>query len=174
MRWYALRVFHNKVFQAEEALMAASVECYVPTTTEVVERDGERVRRKRPVIPSLMFVRVSRSQLAAIESMDDLNVRAYTRFDGHGRRIPAPIPDREMQVFILVSSSGEQGLEYFDADSAALSVGSRVRVVGGVFKGSEGYIKRIKGNRRFIVRINGVCAVATPYIPVAFLEKVDD
>ena len=31
---------------------------------------------------------------------------------------------------------------------------------------------RIKGNRRLIVAIQGVCAVATAYIPQCFLRKI--
>ena len=50
--------------------------------------------------------------------------------------------------------------------------GVRVRVTEGPFKGAEGYIKRIKGNRRLIVSIEGVVAVATTYIPGCFLEKI--
>jgi len=49
----------------------------------------------------------------------------------------------------------------------------RVRVIDGEFKGAEGYIKRIKGNRRLVVAIEGVVAVATAYIPSCYLEKVD-
>lgn len=43
-----------------------------------------------------------------------------------------------------------------------------MRVTEGPFKGAEGYIKRIKGNRRLIVSIEGVVAVATTYIPGVF------
>ena len=55
---------------------------------------------------------------------------------------------------------------------AELRRGDRVRVTEGVFKGAEGYIRRVKGNRRLIVSIEGVVAVATTYIPGCFLEKI--
>ena len=45
-------------------------------------------------------------------------------------------------------------------------------VTDGPFKGAEGCIHRIKGNRRLIVAIQGVCAVATAYIPQCFLRKI--
>jgi len=52
-------------------------------------------------------------------------------------------------------------------------VGEKVRVINGHFKGLEGYIKRIKKDRRLIVTIEGVVAVATEYIPRDFLEKIE-
>ena len=50
--------------------------------------------------------------------------------------------------------------------------GDKVRVIDGVFKGAEGHIVRIKKNHRLCVCITGLCAVATGYIPKAFLEKI--
>ena len=45
-------------------------------------------------------------------------------------------------------------------------------VTGGPFKGAEGHIKRIKRDRRLIVTIKGVVAVATAYIHPSLLRKV--
>lgn len=62
---------------------------------------------------------------------------------------------------MLVTSTGDPGLEYLGEEPSDLRSGDRVRVTEGPFKGAEGYIKRIKGNRRLIVSIEGVVAVAT-------------
>lgn len=42
----------------------------------------------------------------------------------------------------------------------------------GPFKGAEGHIKRIKKDRRVVVAIGGVVAVAITYIHPKFLEKI--
>lgn len=73
---------------------------------------------------------------------------------------------------MLVSSSGEQGMEYFGADEPKFHWGEHVKVIGGKFKGAEGYICRIGKNSRLVVAIEGVCAVVTSYIPKVFLEKI--
>ena len=49
-----------------------------------------------------------------------------------------------------------------------------MRVTDGVFKGAEGYVKRIKKDRRLVVSIRGVVAVATSYIPPQFLEILSE
>ena len=48
-----------------------------------------------------------------------------------------------------------------------------MRVVDGPYKGCVGYIKRIKGDRRLLVSVEGLALVATSYIPSVFLEKLD-
>ena len=49
-----------------------------------------------------------------------------------------------------------------------------MRVVEGPLKGAEGYIKRIQKNRRLLVAIEGIVAVATSYIPPQFMETVKE
>lgn len=77
-----------------------------------------------------------------------------------------------MDIFMLVTSSGEQGMEYFGEDNPKFYKGERVRVIDGKFKGAEGVICRIRKNSRLVVTVQGVCAVATSYIPQAFLMKL--
>ena len=50
--------------------------------------------------------------------------------------------------------------------------GQRVRVIDGPYKGCTGFIKRVKGDRRLLVSVEGLALVATSYIPSAFLEKI--
>ena len=58
-------------------------------------------------------------------------------------------------------------------DRPEYHMGDRVVVTQGPFKGAEGHIKRIKKDRRLVVTIPGVVAVATAYIPPDFLKKID-
>ena len=72
-------------------------------------------------------------------------------------------------MFIFVTTVGSRNLEAVDP---ALAKGDRVRITGGVFRGAEGYIARIRNAKRLIVAIEGVAAVATSYIPKDFIEKI--
>ena len=92
-----------------------------------------------------------------------------------GTSEPAPIKDKEMEMFILVCRTPVEYLKFFDEDFLAkCKVGQKVRVTGGLYKGAEGYIKRIKKDRRLLVRIEGVAVVATGFIPPSQLEPVDE
>lgn len=151
LHWYALKVFYNKVFAVEEELTADDTECYVPVEETMVERGGQRRKVRRPVINSLMFFRAAEERAVAVQRQ---------------------LTDREMNVFMLVASSGETGLEYFGDEDRKFAEGQRVRVTDGPFRGAEGSIQRIHGDRRLLVSIRGICAVATTYIPKAFLEEI--
>lgn len=89
------------------------------------------------------------------------------------RRHPAEIPDSQMSNFILVTSASDDLIPLGQVSEEFLK-GDRVRVKAGIFEGAEGVIKRIKGDRRLIVSIDGFTAVATCYIKPEFLEKVKE
>ena len=200
--WYALKVFYNKVFemedrladmgfqtylavelvrlQGEEHLAAARAlarvpEGYRPDSRYI--RRGPEIFQRKPLVKSLIFVRADKNGILRISDMlkgpVDLN-----KPEGFVYRTPdwkdfSVIPDRQMTLFILVTSSGETGLDFFSTDDfTRFRRGEKVRVVEGPLKGAEGYVKRIKRNRRLLVSIEGIVAVATSYIPPQFLEKV--
>ena len=89
------------------------------------------------------------------------------------RTQPAIIRDKEMEVFRFVVTAGHQGLTLLGDDRPEYHLGDRVVVTQGPFKGAEGHIKRIKKDRRLVVTIPGVVAVATAYIHPDLLKKVE-
>ena len=50
--------------------------------------------------------------------------------------------------------------------------GERVRVTGGIFEGVEGEFIRVKNDRRVVVSIRGVMAVATTFIHPSLIEPI--
>ena len=192
--WFAMHVYMNKVTACRDELMyintqltldtkersklitpnllGSQLDYYAPfTRIDHVNSRGKRVVTEKPVIPSLFFIRCTHSQVAAFE--DWMGDRAFLyKHIKDGMVTPIAIPLREMQMFMMVSSGDQEGLDYFGADAYDWKRGERVRVIDGRFKGLEGEIKRINGTKRLIVAIEGVCAVATTYIPRCFLEKI--
>ena len=79
-----------------------------------------------------------------------------------------------MEVCRFVVTAGHEGLELLGDDKPEYHIGDRVVVTGGPFKGAEGHIKRIKRDRRLVVTIPGIVAVATTYIHPSLLSKVDE
>ena len=137
----------------------------------VLKQDGTKKNVRKPVINSLLFFHSETYIAKEIQKILTDKVILYTRQIDF-KKIPLAIPEREMNIFMLVTSSGEKGLEYFDTDNPKFYQGDHVKVIDGTFKGAEGYICRIKKNHRLIITVHGVCAVATSYIPQAFLKKI--
>ena len=172
--WYALKVFYNKVFEVEELLQEDGTETYIPCHYVREERQGQMQVIRKTLIPSLMFFRSTERYAKDFQNRLLNRVMLYMKRASEYRKIPAPISDSEMEMFILVTSAGDQGLEYFPDDYMSYKVGQKVRVIGGIFKGAEGYIKRIKHNRRLTVTLSGICMVATSVIEPCYLEKIED
>lgn len=170
--WFAIKVFYNRLGEVEHQLSKRGIETFVPMTMSVVVRgDGRKQKVRKPLVNSLMFFNSSYETAVDVDRRLSGRAMVYCRPDPPRR--PASIPPREMTVFKLVASAEDSELEYLGGDTERYSVGQLVRVTDGAFAGAEGRICRIKGDRRLVVTINGVCAVATAYIPSCFLKKIE-
>jgi transcription antitermination factor NusG len=194
--WYALKVFYGKVFEIEALLTDMDLETYIPVRKDLLKGEdhmravrrlatpddrrhdnqfiqmGPLIYKRVPVVSSLLFVRAPKDRLKEVEDSVKEKGFVYRTAD---RKNEAVIPDKQMAMFQLVCSSGAEGLEFFaDEDMTRYKAGDRVRVLEGPLKGTEGYIKRIRKDRRLLVSIEGFIAVATSFIPPQFLEKVPD
>jgi hypothetical protein len=152
--WYALRVFYNRVQPLIADCKAEGLEFFAPVE----------------VIASLLFLRCREDELWAFMAAHTEGLYLYRMA---GSRRPAVIRDREMEVFQFVVTAGRGGLTVLGEDRPEYHMGDRVVVTGGPFKGAEGHIRRIKKDRRLVVAIAGVVAVATTYIHPSLLRKVD-
>lgn len=121
-------------------------------------------------IKSLIFIRCPKSQIMQLKGQLWDRLLFYK---GAGTREPQAIPERVMQTFLIMAPFHDEPVFYLAVDDPHLFEGKRKRVVKGVFAGCEGIIKRIKGERRLIVKLSDKAAIATPYIPQDFLEDIE-
>lgn len=168
LHWYAVKVFYRRVAEVEKAVAEAGYETYVPTHI-VQENEGGKSRTKRePLVSGLLFVR------ATAQYIKDFQFQFYGKamlYRNAEKKALAVIPDREMEAFKFVTSAGDKGLELISIPPGELP-GTRVRVIGGMFEGAEGYIRRVDHRKRFFVVLEGIVAVATSYIPAQWLEAI--
>ena len=170
LHWYALKVFYNRVVYLKSLLDPEGVETYVPFHTVEQFDKGRLAYEEKQLIPSLMFVRCQETWLQEFKRKYPADFMFYTEAES---RRPGVIPDGEMRSFILVTSADSgRNVKYFGADAPEYHTGDKVRVTGGIYKGAEGYIKRIKKDRKLIVSVTGVAVVAVSYIHPSFLEKI--
>ena len=152
--WYAFKVYYNRVQPLIADCKELGIEFFAPTD----------------IIRSLLFLHCDEDALAHF--VEAHRNQAWVYYNS-GRTHAAVIPDREMEVFRFVVTAGREGLTLLGDDRPEYHEGDRVVVTGGPFKGAEGHIKRIKRDRRLIVTIRGVVAVATTYIHPSLLQKVE-
>ena len=152
--WYALKVYFNRVQPLIADAREAGIEFFAPTDT----------------IGNLLFLHCGEAELTHFAADHHGQVWVYRNTEGTK---PSAIPDREMEVFRFVVTAGRDGLTLLGDDRPEYHEGDRVVVTGGPFEGAEGHIKRIKRDRRLVVTIRGVVAVATAYIHPSLLRKVE-
>ena len=149
--WYAARVIDRRK-ETHERLSATGLRTY-----------------SVPGMPTLLFVQCAPD---TVKSLRDRFYGALLFYLDPTRTAPAPISDREMASFIIVTSGASEVIE-LDMRDRSFFQGQKVRVTGGPFEGAEGIVKRIKGDRRLIVEIPGVTVVATSYIHPSLLEPAE-
>ena len=147
--WYALKVFYNRVDFLQERFKAARYETFAPS------------------FDSLLFVKCQERYL------EDLKREHWDKFmyykDAEGKH-PGKIPDHEMEVFMLATSGS--GGEFLGSDTENYMIGDKVRISSGIYKGYEGYIRRIKHDRKLLVCLQGVAVVAFSDVNMEFVEKI--
>lgn len=166
-RWYACRIFHNKIEYIKQRLTKDGIRYFIPVRLEQKEQEENFVYKEEPIIPSLIFIRTTETYLHTLKENNQQHISIYTN---PGTSKAAIIPDDEMEIFIYVITKGCERLESI---YEKLVKGNKVRIIGGLFKGAEGYITRIHGTKRFVVIVKGVAAVATTFIPRCFIERID-
>ncbi|MBO4341169.1 MAG: UpxY family transcription antiterminator [Bacteroidales bacterium] len=165
--WYALKVFFNRVEMLREVFKASRYETFVPMLLERPDGGGKPV--EKPAVPSLLFVKCSEQFLTDLKH-DRWDVfMCYPDTEGH----PGKISDHDMEVFMKATSAPLQGGEFLGSDTQNYMVGEKVRVKEGVYKGYEGYIKRIKHDRKLLVCLEGIAVIAFSNIKMENVEKID-
>ena len=162
----------NRSLKAKDILDAVRVENFVPMRSVVEVCGRRRVRKSVPAIRNLIFVRTTPSSIRELKSRYLFLQSLTHRVDGHTE--PIVVPDEQMRHFIAVASSDDEHLIYLQPEEVRFGAGDRVRVRGGVFEGVEGVFVRAKGTRdkRVVVMLEGVAAVALVTLPVQLLEAL--
>ena len=169
--WYPLRVTYNRELKVKADLDARGVTNFVPMQYRREEHGGVMVKRLVPSIHNLIFVNLTPSEMIEYKRTTALPIRYIMSRETHK---PLTVPNREMDNFIKIAGTYDENLIYLNPDPGDFSKGERVRVIGGPFEGAEGVFVRVKGDRRVLINIQGVVAVASTYVHPSMIEKLPD
>lgn len=169
--WYALRVTYSRELVLKQYLDEACIENFIPMHYGYIIKGGRRVRKLVPVVHNLVFVYSFRACIDRLKNETALPIRYIMDKETNN---PIVIPERQMRSFIAVAGTNEEQLVYLEPAAVALRHGQRVRVTGGIFEGVEGEFIRVKNDRRVMVSIQGVMAVATTYIHPSLIEPINE
>ena len=166
--WFAIKTRQD--FRAEEILSPLCEEIFFP---KEITKNAAGIRRKRAIIPHVLFVRTNERNLLALESEGRTDPGAPLSFWIY--RYPKNneiqvIPEEQIRLLRLLTANDATRCEIFRKHD--FTEGQRVRVTAGPFKGYQGSVQRVKKNKHVIVKIEGICLVMLPYIHPDLLEVV--
>lgn len=172
--WYVLRITYQRELRVKEQLDKMGIQNFVPT---------RRVRRRtaqgqfcyvtEAALHNYVFVKTTRVVLRQLKTELILGLR-YVMRDIDGRRLLLVVPEEQMQSFIAVAGNTEEHILFLSVDEIDLKKGEKVRILGGPFAGVVGTFMRItkKHEKRVVVQIEGLVAVATTALPASLVEKI--
>lgn len=153
LKWFAVRVIEDRP--------------YVLKFLEIERVEVVRIAD----IPNLMFLHCDTKTILWLKSELWGHLLVYRKA---GSNQPDPVPEWAIRTIRIMAPFHDEPVIYLAVDDPEFFTGKVRRVTGGIFAGCIGVVKRIKGERRLIVRVSERAAIATPYIPQEFLEDAEE
>ena len=172
--WYAMSATFCRELKAKEYLEGNGVECFIPMRYElIIEKTGGKKKKFVPAIHNLIFAYTTRKRIQELKT--GVDYLQYIVKPCEGRKEPVVVPQEQMQQFIKVCDTHNEKLLYLSPEEINLKKGTNVRIVGGVFDGVEGQFVKVEGkrNKRVVVQLQGLVAVATAEITDGYIEVLD-
>ena len=155
--WYVVNTYsghENKV--KEKLLMRANtmgMEDYifrvvVPEQKEVEIKDGVTKERVKKMFPGYILVEMIMTDEAWFIVRNTPGVTGFIGSSGKGAK-PTPLPPQEVDNVLKV-----MGMSRIDVDKE-LSIGTKVKIIGGPFTGMFGTIEEIDNdNQKFVLNVD--------------------
>jgi transcription antitermination factor NusG len=158
--WYAMRATFNREMLAKEMLDKEGIENFIPLRYQVTKHGDKKQIELVPIVHNMLFVRTNKATIQRIKS--EVPYLQYLTNPREDKNHPIIVPDEQMNLFMLISSTYDNSLLYFDPQELQLSKGVRVRIHGGLLDGYEGLYVKVQGkrNRRIVFMLSNVLAVA--------------
>lgn len=168
--WYAARALHQKTATLMQQAKECGYHIYYPVRTVELMSGGTILYEQQPFMENLFFIRCTLTQIKDFRFKNNQDIIIYR---DRNQQDPAPIRDKDMDMFILITSvqDNQSNLECLPS-RPEYAQGDLVRVTKGVYAGAEGIVRRIRKDRKLLVAISGVAVIAVSNIPLNYLEKI--
>lgn len=180
-QWFVLRATYGRTKKALEYFKAKNVETYLPMHYVIKEINGKRKLVHEPLLSNLIFAYMTREKSHEFVKKPSVTaswLKYYTDKTKEvetntGKNPPVTIPDNEMLNFIRLTSVNSEHIMVVPPKRCHFKSGDLVRVIDGPFTGIIGRVGRAAGQQRVFVVLDGVCTVATAYIPNDFIQIIE-
>lgn len=180
-QWFVLRPTYSRAVKASIALTQQGLEVYMPVIkVRQVVRHGfsrpEIAYVEEPLLKNLIFVHTTYQQIRDL--LVNKKIEFLTPYYDHlhynefGRNDYLTVDDKSMENFRRVVDTRNKDIIMANPENRKFQTGQLVRVTDGEFAGVIGRVARHKCQQRVFVQLQGICMVATAYVPSAFLQPI--
>ena len=164
-KWFVARVRAGQDLKIRDKLVQLGYRHYIPSKTVLRVRSHRRLKVESPVVPNLVFLKVSKP--TALSLANGFGLPLSYIVDRKTRTLLV-VPEKQMDDFIRVTE--------FDPDSlcppdAEFTVGGRVRVIAGELEGVEGEIIALPTLTYLLIGISSLLR-AKVRIPRSYVEPI--
>lgn len=174
-KWFPMRVTYGREMKVKGELDRLGIENFVPMTYKVMDVNSDDLHRELvPAINNLIFVRSTQERISGLKRSNEVlePLRYMMDLTAEEAHVIMTVPDRQMENFMRVATKTDESVMFLDEKSIVGKEGKRVKIMGGVFEGVEGVIRRVKRCKRVVVEIEGVASVAIAHVPVGLLKEI--
>jgi transcription antitermination factor NusG len=182
--WYVLVVAYRTEQKMQAKLRElGKLEAFVPMRrTRRRDAQGKFRCDEKVAIHNYIFVHTTYNRLMALKKEYPFDLEysllhrdVYEQGERIGRA-PVVVPRNQMLNFIAVAGNQKERVQFLDVEKLDWEAGQRVRIIGGTFAGVEGIYLRTtkKHERRVVVKLDGIAAVATTALPSVLVEPIED
>lgn len=176
-KWYVFRASYGRETKAYRYFIASGEVAYLPFRYVHRKIEGNIRIVQEPMLPNILFVyctyEKAKQYVKRIPNLQYLQFYYNHLIVGpDGKNPPLTISFEQMMNFIAVTSAHDEHVRVVNPARCHFKSGDRVRITNGTFIGVEGRVARVSGQQRVVVEIEGLCSIATAYIPTAFLEVI--
>lgn len=166
VHWFVMRAYKNEKLAEEKLSSSNGLEHFIPKHYAVRTYHGKKTRQLVPVIPSLLFVHASHSQITEFKQTQ-YNLLQFVVWEGSKGPSYLIVSDEEMENFMKVATQMQEKIEYVNPEEINIKQGTFVRIHGGEMDGVTGYFMRVKGrrNRQLVILLKGVVAITAEVQP---------
>ena len=169
--WFAARTRDKQEFAIGKLLEKLKsdekldIDYYLPTKIVISQLKYRRKRSEVPVIRNLIFVCATKQTACDISNVYGVQLFYMKDLFTHSMLV---VPDKQMKDFMFVMDLNPYGVSF---DNEPLTIGNKVKVVKGDFRGIEGEITTEANKTYVVIRINGILT-ASVKVPKSYLKII--
>lgn len=179
-QWFVFRVTYNQFHKVVTFLNSNQIITYLPQKYVLRNINGKKKKVLVPLLNNIIFAYTTRDKADSVVKRSVCSHLKYYLDKTKDKELtgfhpPLTVGFSEMIDFIKITSLNNEHVLIFSANKfdRKYKKGDKVRVINGDFKGVVGRVVRMAGQQRIVVEIEGLCFIATAYVPSAFIQPID-